>query len=233
MNNSKVALLPENVRQQINSRLQAGETAIHLVEWLNALPETQAALVAESGDTTVNEEDVENWKKGGHRDWLDQQTALAEVRRVVAESKELSLAADGALTDNLAIWTAGRYAIASRRLAAESKNGAVDWNLLRALCHDLVDLRRGDHSAESLRIERERLEMDRAEQKEYLEKQFWVWAKENEAKICHRKELTPEEKARSYCEILGIDYEESRQRRERMDAEEIAAIEDSTISYTI
>ena len=126
------------------------------------------------------------------------QEAMAEVRCVVAEAKELSQAADGALTDNLAIWTAGRYAIASRRLAAESKNGAIDWNLLRALCHDLVDLRRGDHSAESLRIERERLEMDRAEQKEYLEKQFWVWAKENREKICQGF-MTNEQK----IEILG------------------------------
>jgi hypothetical protein len=161
------------------------------------------------------------------------QKAMAEVQRVVAEAKELSQAADGALTDKLAIWTAGRYAIATRQLAAESSNGAVDWNLLRALCHDLVDLRRGDHSAESLRIERERLEMERAEQKEHLEKLFWVWAKENEAKICHRKELTPEERERRVCQILGINYEESRQRRERMEAEEIAAIEDSTISYSI
>ena len=75
--------------------------------------------------------------------------------------------------------------------------------------------------------------MERAEQKEHLEKLFWVWAKENEAKICHRKELTPEERERRVCQILGINYEESRQRRERMEAEEIAAIEDSTISYSI
>ena len=161
------------------------------------------------------------------------QEAMAEVQRVVAEAKELNQAADGALTDNLAIWTAGRYAIASRRLAADSKNGAVDWNLLRALCHDLVDLRRGDHSAESLRIERERLEMDRAEQKEHLEKLFWVWAKENEAKICHRKELTPEERGRRVCQILGIDYEQTNRRIERNEAVENAAIEDSTNSYSI
>jgi hypothetical protein len=121
-----------------------------------------------------------------HRDdsTSSHQKAMAEVRCVVAEAKELSQAADGALTDNLAIWTAGRYAIAARKLAAESKNGAVDWRLLRGLCHDLVDLRRGDHSAESLRIERERLEMERAEKKEDLEKLCREWAKENQEKIC-------------------------------------------------
>jgi hypothetical protein len=159
--------------------------------------------------------------------------ALAEVWRVVAEAKELSEAADGALTDKLAVWTAGRYAIATRQLAAESRKGGVDWRLLRALCHDLVDLRRGDHSAESLRIERERLEMERVEQKENLEKLFWVWAKEHEAKICHRKELTPEERAAQVCQILGINPEEPSRRQERRELEENAAIEDSTNSYSI
>ena len=168
---------------------------------------TQAALLAESRDPKVNEEDVSNWKQGGYRDWLAQQEAVAEVRRIVAEAKELSRAADGVLTDNLAAWIAARYAIATRRLAAENGNGALDWNQLRVLCNDLVDLRRGDHRAESLRIDRERLEMERAEQKENLEKQFWEWAKENEGKICHRPVLTPEEKEARMRQILGLEPE--------------------------
>jgi hypothetical protein len=205
MNTSKIALLSEEVRRQVNHRLQKGENAGQLLEWLNALPEPQAALAAESRNPTFNQEDVSNWKQGSYRDWLAQREAMAEVRRVVAEAQELSRAADGALTDNLAIWTAGRYAIATRQLAAKDGNGAVDWNLLRALCHDLVDLRRGDHSAEWLRIERERLEMDRAEQKEELEKRFWEWAKENQEKICQREVMTPEEKQARIRQILGTE----------------------------
>jgi len=133
-----------------------------------------------------------------------QKTALAEVRRVVAEAKELSGAADGALTDHLATWTAGQYAIATRQFAAQKGNGAMDWNLLRALCHDLVDLRRGDHSAESLRIERERLEMDRAKQKEEMERRFWEWAKLNRAKICQGVTMTEEERRKRIRQIFGM-----------------------------
>jgi hypothetical protein len=66
-----------------------------------------------------------------------------------------------------------------------------------------VDLRRGDHSAESLRIERERLEMDRAEQKEELERQFWEWAKERKESICPPF-LTEQERTERIREILGI-----------------------------
>jgi hypothetical protein len=135
---------------------------------------------------------------------LGHQTAMAEVRRVVAEAKELSASADGALTDHLAAWIAGQYAIAARQLAAEKGNGAVDWNLLRAFCHDVVDLRRGDPSAESLRIERERLEMDRAKQKEEMDRRFWEWAKENRGKICQESTSTIEEKERIMRQILGL-----------------------------
>jgi hypothetical protein len=208
---SKIALLPEDVRQQVNRRLQAGENPAHVVAWLNALPDAQVASAAGSRDSTVQEEDVMVWQQGGYRDWQAHQEAMAEVRRVVAEAKELSGAADGALTDNLAAWIAGRYAIATRRLAAENGNGGGDWNLLRALCHDLVDLRRGDHSAESLQIERERLEMERAEQKEKLEKLFWEWAEANRGKICADRGMTKEEREMRIREILGLDVEDERE----------------------
>ena len=66
-----------------------------------------------------------------------------------------------------------------------------------------------------------------------MEKLFWVWAKEHEAEICNREKLTPEEKERRYCEILGINYEETKRRIERMEADEFAAMENSTISYSI
>jgi hypothetical protein len=44
---------------------------------------------------------------------------------------------------------------------------------LRGLSADVVELRRGDHSAERLRLERERLELDRAQSTEKWEERFW------------------------------------------------------------
>ena len=138
----------------------------------------------------------------------DHQTAMAAVRQVVADAKELSASADGALTDHLAAWIAGQYAIAARQLAAQNGNGPLDWNLLRGFAHDVVDLRRGDHSAESLRIERERLEMDKAKRKEEMERLFWLWAKENRGKICKESMRTHEENERIMRQILGLSEDE-------------------------
>jgi hypothetical protein len=66
----------------------------------------------------------------------------------------------GPLTDTLALWLAARYALATRALAAQP--GPEHWRRLREFCADVVELRRGDHSAQRLQIERERLEYRRS-----------------------------------------------------------------------
>ena len=46
-----------------------------------------------------------------------------------------------------------------KTLSAAASGEAGDWKLLRELCGDLVALRKGDHSAERLELERERLHL--------------------------------------------------------------------------
>jgi hypothetical protein len=43
--------------------------------------------------------------------------------------------------------------------------GLEGWRLLREMCGDIVELRKGDHSAERLKIERERLELEKEKKK--------------------------------------------------------------------
>jgi hypothetical protein len=71
---------------------------------------------------------------------------------------------------------------------------------LRELCHDLVALRRGDHGAEWLRIERERLKLQRKKQHSDREKLKQEILKENPP----REVLSDEEKERRWNQIFGI-----------------------------
>ena len=48
-----------------------------------------------------------------------------------------------------------RYAVATRRV--DEADGPGAWRLLRELCADVVQLRRGDHSAQRIFLERERI----------------------------------------------------------------------------
>jgi hypothetical protein len=63
----------------------------------------------------------------------------------------------------------------------------------------------GDHRAERLRLEQERLELERAESKEHMEKLFWEWAQdpEHKAKICRNELMTNKERRAAIRAIYG------------------------------
>ena len=180
--NGKIARLPRAVRQELNRRLQDGEQGKKLVAWLNALPEVQAIAAGEWNAKPLREQNLSEWRKGGYRDWLVQQEALELAARLGEDAAELAAEDRPPLTDTLALWVAARYAVATRRVA--EAGGVEGWRMLRELCGDLVELRRGDHSAQRLRMERERLDFDRQRDREKTEEELLAWAIEHRETIC-------------------------------------------------
>ncbi|MBM3862232.1 MAG: hypothetical protein FJ395_21620 [Verrucomicrobia bacterium] len=177
----KIARLPRAIRDQLNRRLDDGERQTQLVEWLNSLPEVQEALAAEFGGRPVTEQNLSEWKGGGFREWQLQQEAIELVRHMDDDAEELNQASNIRLTDLLAQRLAARYVIAAKTLSAANENadGELDLKLLREFCSDIVALRKGDHSAERLELERERLELEREQLRELREEEYQAWAKEH------------------------------------------------------
>ncbi len=157
--NGKIARLPLTVRQELNRRLDEGEEGKKLVVWLNGLPEVQAIVAAEFGGKAIREQNLSEWKQGGYRDWLAKQEALEIAERLGEDATEWNAEGRASLTDTLALWLVARYAVATRRVA--ETGGREGWRLLREMCTDIVELRKGNHSAERLQIERERLELEK------------------------------------------------------------------------
>ena len=174
--NGKIARLPKAVRDELNQRLADGEPGNDLVIWLNALPEVKSVLAKEFNRRPIREQNLSEWKQGGYGDWERQQEALKAIRHFGVDATELSQAAGGQLTDQLAVCVAARIAVALKSLASGEGDPAEQFTRLRELCGDLVALRRGDHDAEWLRLERERLENSRKQSEKKLEEQFWEWA---------------------------------------------------------
>jgi hypothetical protein len=82
--------------------------------------------------------------------------AKSALVAMTMEAAELQQAAGGSVTDAVAGWLAPQYALAAQeRLAATG--GAERLKILRNFVQDWFLLRRGDQTAERLRIERERL----------------------------------------------------------------------------
>ena len=206
----KIASLPRDLRDQINRRLDDGESGVQLVSWLNELSEVQAVLTRNFEGRKINEQNLSEWKTGGYRQWQARQEMLAQAREMAADADELVQATKGRLTDHLAAILAARYAAA----VAEWNGDATDEfrNKLRALrevCQDIVNLRRGDHSGARLFMEQERLEREREKTDEELFEQFRQWTKIPAIRDCLCANwLSPEDRERRIREIFGRKQEE-------------------------
>jgi hypothetical protein len=157
----KIARLPRDIRNQLNHRLSDGEKGKKLLGWLNSLPEAQAVLKAEFGGRPINEPNLTEWKKGGYREWLDQQQAKELVPLLADEADELNPATGPPLTDRMAVWLAARLMVVVRRLAVADLDDAAKWKLLHETAADIAAFRKGDHSSQRLKLDRELLELDR------------------------------------------------------------------------
>ena len=152
----KIARLPQAVREELNRRLRDAEPGGPLLEWLNALPEAKAVLVAQFGGQPISKQNLSEWRLGGFGDWERHQDALARVVRLAEQGDELAGAADGwEVSDRLAAALAGELALTAEALLAEATDPAERWARLRELLSQLTELRRADHRAARLRLDRE------------------------------------------------------------------------------
>ena len=141
----KVARLPHSIREELNRRLQNGEEGKKLVEWLNAMPETQAILAADFDGQPINEPNLSRWKAGGYREWEAKQEALEIARHFCANGPELAKAGVASLTENLAFRTAVQLAVIVRQIATPDDERDRHLESLSKLCGQIAQLRRGDH----------------------------------------------------------------------------------------
>jgi hypothetical protein len=198
----KIAHLSRSVREELNRRLRDGEQGKRLVAWLNLRPETQPMLDKEFAGRPINEQNLSEWKQGGYQEWLTHQEALEQVRNLATDADELTTAG-GALGDHLAIVLAERYAaVLARWDGTPHRTILQNVRVLRALCADIVELRRGDHSATRLKIEEERLELERSKDEARMQERFEQWVKQPQIKerVCGK--LSPEQRQRRLRQIF-------------------------------
>jgi hypothetical protein len=202
--NGKIGRLPKTVQEQLNRRLENGEKGRGLAAWLNSLPEVQAVLAAEFEGKPIREQNLSEWRKHGYKKWLWRQEALEMARDMAAETGELQPAGAPPLTDQMAGWVSVRYLLAIRKLVEESADGEPDLKTMREFLHDVVAVRRGDHSAARLKLEQERLEREREKTEEEVVAHFQCWLKNPEVRdlVCQNW-VSPEERERGMREIFG------------------------------
>ncbi len=206
--NGRIARLPREIREELNRRLDEGEEGRSLVTWLNQLPEVIARNEAEHEGKSIRPQNLSEWRKGGYQDWIARQQIIEIAGSLSEEAATWESEGRAPLADTLAHWVAGRYALATREMT--TADGSDAWESLRGFCRDLVELRKGDHSAQRLRLERERLQWERERDQQRLDEQFWEWAAqpENRDRIC-RGYKTPGAQAQILRKLFFGDTEAS------------------------
>jgi len=192
----KIARLPARLRLEINHRLRDGQKAIAILAWVNAHEEARTLLAREFDKPEITDGNLSDWRKGGYREWEAQEAAIDAARSMVSSAKELEETSPKSLADRLAVWVTARYIMATRQLMGN--NLKRNWKLLRELCHDITALRRGDHGAEWLRLENERVKLLR--QKNAREKR-----KERDEANPPLPPMDEAEKERRFREIFGME----------------------------
>src|SRR5580698_10142731 len=203
--NGKIARLPREIRDELNTRLAEGEPGGPLLEWLNGLPAVKAVVERNFGNNPITKQNLSEWRAGGFVEWEARQEMLAQAREMAADAKEFNKATAGKLTDHLATSLSARYAS-----LLSGWNGEADepfrqkLRVLRSMCQDIAELRRGDHSGGWLKLEQDRVEREEEATEEAVVVHFQRWIENNAVKdtIC-RNWKSPEEKKEIISWILG------------------------------
>ncbi len=168
MRTGKITRLPHDIREQLNRRLNDGEQAQSILNWLNSVPEVQAVLAANFDGRPLNKVNLTHWRNGGYRDWLVRQDALDFVQ----DLDDTEALGHESLSDpigaRLAHWVSPHYAASARALIANEQDPSTKWTRLRELCADVTRLRRSELAAERLDLEHAWLDLQQEDRHEAL-----------------------------------------------------------------
>ena len=174
--NGKIAKLPRPIRDEINRRLDAGQSIVSIAEQLNQLPQVKAILDTHFGGRPIKQNNLSEWKAGGYRDWQLRQELLHQQSELAADAHEMGKTAEG-MADSLYGMLLLDYA---RLLKDADKYTPEEYEKKRSAlstwAQDIVRLRRCENQTRSVQVQEERLERDREKTSEEIFLKFMEWA---------------------------------------------------------
>ena len=191
--NGKIARLPLAIRDELNQRLQNSEQGKRLVEWLNSLPKVQAVMKEEFEGQPIAENNLSAWKTGGYQAWEQDETTRQELSSFMERTGGLKGAAKDRLTDRMGLFLTSKMALEFNRLDS-IPDGEEKSKLWRELMWNLLLLRRSELQGEKLRLDREKYDELRRQNRE-----------EERLREKDREILTPDEKQERIRQIMGTD----------------------------
>jgi hypothetical protein len=179
----KIGRLPKSIRDDLGRRIEDGEPGKESVKWLNGEPRVQEILKEQFGGRAVTEQNLSEWKQGGHPEWLRHQKACEKLRWLTERAEGLEDAADGMeISDRLGSVLAAELASLAEKLLEENTDSKERWRLMQEFLRELRHLRHEDHNGQRNQLQRQRWEREVERQdEEDLERE----KKEHKCKLVH------------------------------------------------
>jgi len=137
-----------------------------LLRWLNRMPKVRKVLAAQFGARPINKQNLSDWRLGGYRDWERAEEDRARLDRLTEQAAQVNHSdLDHPLSQRLAAVLLVELARALDELRDESLPAAQRWARLRQMLREVAAMRREDHRAAKLDLEKQRwwLERERLE----------------------------------------------------------------------
>ena len=162
----KIARLPRNIRETLNSRLENGEPGADLVLWLNTQPEVRAILAADFQGRAITEQNLSDWRQGAYLDWLRKQETSERVSTLLEFCDDLDNATDvQTIPDRLATVLAAELAAETQKILEKESDPSKRLRQISDALMHLHKIRYANLTSGRLDLEMERMEIERAERK--------------------------------------------------------------------
>ncbi len=153
----KIGRLSKYYRDELGRRIEDGEPGKELVKWLNGEAQVQAVLKAQFGGRPITEQNLSEWKQSGHPEWLRREEARLFVSKLTEQSDDLEEATDHhEISDRFASVLAAELARLAMALLEEETDPEKRWQRLCGVHRELSQLRRDDHGAVRIALNRAR-----------------------------------------------------------------------------
>jgi hypothetical protein len=86
----KIARLPRDIRDQLNTRLDDAQEADDILPWLNSLPKVQEVIAKLFNGVPVSPQNLSAWRQGGFQEWLLHRQLFDTAAHVRENLEEMS-----------------------------------------------------------------------------------------------------------------------------------------------
>jgi len=169
----KIGRLSKDRRHELSLRIEDGHPGADIVQWLNQQPDVQKILQDQFAGRPISEQNLSDWKRSGHCEWLRREEARESALRLIERSDDLvETTHENHLGDRLALLVAEQITRVSLAQLEEEPDLEKRWQRLCAIHREVSQMRRDDHRAIRTTFDQARWDLDhRIKEEEFLDRE--------------------------------------------------------------